>query len=157
MITEQKKRIIQDSLQHLAVAQAGAVAEIERTMEVLSRALGLEVRPNLSLAKSTNDSEGHRKIPVADRTTLSVLWCGQSCFLGNTLLFRFFERLARTPNRYVTYDDLLDDVWNGGMRESTTIRGVAKRLRDRLISAGMKDLARSVNGNESGHYGLILV
>jgi DNA-binding response OmpR family regulator len=157
MMTEQKTRIIQQSLQHLAATHAGAVAEIERTMRVLAGAMDLAYWSNQASATVAGIAARHDGVPVADWGTLSVLWQGQSCFLGNTLPFRFFERLARTPNRYVSHDDLLDDVWGGGPRESTTIRGVAKRLRDRLVAAGMEDLAQSVKGSESGYYGLIFV
>ena len=156
MVTEQKTQIIQESLRHLAATHAAAVAEIERTMQVL--AIAMETEPWLGEYPATAaKTSARRDGPAADRPTLSAVWRGRSCFLGNTLLFRFFERLARTPNHYVTYAALLDDVWEGDVRSKATIRGVAKRLRDRLCAGGMSDLAQAVNGSEAGHYGLILV
>ncbi len=94
--------------------------------------------------------------PTVDRETLSVSWKNHTCFLGNTLLLLFFERLARSPNRYVSHLDLLDEVW-GGERKASTIRGVAKRLRDRFQEAGMGKLAKAIDGSVTGYYGLKLV
>lgn len=93
--------------------------------------------------------------PIADWPTFSVLWQGQSCFLGNTLLFRFFEKIARRPNCYCSHQDLLDDVW-GGPRADASIRNVVKRLRDRLVASGMSRLAEAIDGSVAGHYVLLL-
>ncbi len=148
MLTNEKKTLIQESLRSLAASHTAAVVQIEETMSVLLRALELD-------DNAAKDSKaGHR--PRADATTFSVEWRGRTCFLGNTLLFWLFERLARSPNRYVAHVDLLDDVWRSE-RESSTIRGVAKRLRDRLVAADMEELAAAIDGSVSGYYGLILV
>lgn len=148
MLTTEKKQLIQESLRRLAASHAAAVAQIEEAMTVLAGALELE-QPRGEEERGTNR-------PVADATTFSVIWQGRTCFLGNTLLFWMFERLARSPNRYVAHIDLLDEVWRRE-RQSSTIRGVAKRLRDRLIAADMRDLAAAIDGSVSGHYGLKIV
>lgn len=84
-----------------------------------------------------------------------MIWIGRRCFLGRTLTFKLFERLARRPNQYVTYDRLLQDVWNG-LRSNEAIRSVVKELRRKLIDAGMSDLAEAIDGSNRECYGLIL-
>ena len=93
--------------------------------------------------------------PVADHSSLSVVWEGRRCYLGRTLLFRFFERLARRPNQYVTYERLLQDVWDGP-RSNEAIRSVVRDLRRKLKGAGMDDLAGAIDGSNRECYGLIL-
>ncbi len=101
--------------------------------------------------------EGHNPNhqPVADHGTFSVIWIGRRCFLGRTLAFKLFERLARRPNQYVTYERLLQDVLNG-LRSNEAIRSVVKELRRKLIDAGMSDLADAIDGSNRECYGLIL-
>ena len=158
MITHQNNQLIREKLKSLAEWHAAAVAKIEETIALLSQMLDGDdsFDEPCGISVSERGSDSLSDYPVAERTTLRILWRGRSCFLGNTLLFRFFERLARSPNRYVSHEDLLEDVW-GGPRESVTIRGVAKRLRDRLMQAGMTELAEAIDGSSSSHYGLILV
>ena len=160
MITPEKKRFIQEALRRLATSHTASVAEFEETIALLTNVLELDelevdraLRPTAD-QQSTGSVES--ALPTADRTTFTIIWRGRFCFLGNTLLFRLFERLVRSPNRYVPHVDLLDDVWDGP-REGSTIRGVAKRLRDQLAMSGMEDLAQAIDGNISGHYGLMLV
>ncbi len=158
MITAEAKRQIQQSLQLLAAANAAAVEQIERTISLLAIALELDdcvSRARKASGGAVRDLRADDR-PIVNLATFSVAWRGRTCFLGNTLLFWFFDRLASCPNRYVSHVDLLDDVWRGE-RESTTIRGVAKRLRDRLSRCGMEELANSIDGSVPGHYGLILV
>lgn len=140
MLTIKKKQQIQESIQSLTASHAAVVAQISFLIDTLE----LEV-PTSSVTS---------KQPVADEATFCISWQGRNCFLGNTLLFRMFHRLARSTNRYVTHLDLLDDVWHED-RETSTIRNVVKRLRDQLIAADMKELASAING-VSGHYGLFL-
>lgn len=151
MLEAGKKRLIKDSLRALAASHAAAVAQIEETMAVLSGALELD-------DPGDGGEPGHKasRRPVADVTTFNVVWRGKTCFLGNTLLFWLFARLARTPNHYVAHADLLEEVWRA-KRESSTIRGVAKRLRDRLVDSDMADLASAIDGSVTGYFGLKLV
>ena len=146
MLSIEKRHKIQESLRALAQTHALAVAQIEETISILEQMLELDVA-----ARPTS-----KHLPVADATTFCVTWQDRTCFLGNTLLFWLFHRLLLSPNRYVAHIDLLDDVWKGD-RETSTIRGVAKRLRDKLAAAEMKDLAESIDGTVAGYYGLILV
>lgn len=155
MITTRNKRLIQESLRSLAEKHSAVVDQLEHTMAVLAGVL--EIDDAIALTESAGPPHAERgAAPVADQKTMSIHWRGKSCQLGNTLLFWFFERLVRSPNQYVSHVDLLESVWDG-QREGATIRGVAKRLRDRLAAAGMADLAEAIDGSVSGYYGLILV
>lgn len=155
MITAEKKREIQEQLRFLAETNATAVAQIEKTIALLAIALELD-DPFSPADSSPGPLQAADHCPLLDHTTFSVKWQDRTCFLGNTLLFHFLARIARCPNRYVTHVDLLEEVW-GGEREATTIRGVAKRLRDRLTASEMEKLANLIDGSVPGHYGLILV
>ena len=75
--------------------------------------------------------------------------------MGNTLPFKFLERLARRPNQLVPCDQLLDDVWEC-YRSREAMRSVVKVLRQKLGQAGMQDLARAIDGTTARHYGLML-
>ncbi len=144
MLTSKKKRLIQESIRSLTRSHAAAIAQIENTISVLIKTLELEI-PDFV------DPKLH---PVVDENTFSITWQNHTCFLGNTLLFWFFHRLAQSPNRYVPHVDLLEDVWHSE-RHSSTIRGVVKRLREELVASGMQQLASAIDGRVSGHYGLI--
>jgi len=96
-----------------------------------------------------------RHRPLVDESTLSVRWNGHTCPLGHTILFRLAARLARQPNQYITADQLLSDVWDGGVKSPGTIRSAVRHLRERLSSAGMGDIAAAIQGTD-GRYGLIL-
>lgn len=65
------------------------------------------------------------------------------------------ERLARRPNVYVTYEQLLDDVWDGQLRSETAIRSVVRELRRSLREAGMHAVADAIHG-QGRCYGLML-
>lgn len=101
---------------------------------------------------AAKDSDGR---PIVDHTTFTVHWGGKTCYLGNTLPFKLFERLARRPNQLVHCDQLLDDVWQC-CRSREAMRSVVKVLRQKLVRAGMKDLARAIDGTTARHYGLML-
>ena len=146
MLSIEKRQQIQESLRALAQTHAVAVAQIEETISILEQMLELDVA-----ARPTS-----KHLPVADETTFCITWQSRSCFLGNTLLFWLFHRLLLSANRYVAHVDLLDDVWKGA-RETSTIRGVAKRLRDKLVESEMQELADAIDGTVAGYYGLILV
>lgn len=146
MLSSEKRQQLRESIRTLVASQVAMVTEIEEMISCLLQASEIdETPPKVS-----------EHWPVADISTFCVVWEGRTCFLGNTLLFWLFHRLAQSPNGYVAHVDLLDDVWKGN-REASSIRGVAKRLRDRLVAAGMQDLARAIDGTVSGYYGLMLV
>lgn len=145
------KEQIREILKNLAYTHSLVVEQMESMIRVLTQMLEAEE------ALLSEERTGHRRDwPLANQVTFSAEWQGKSCFLGNTLLFWFFERLSRTPNRFVSHEELLDQVW-GGDRTTSTIRGVAKRLRDKLDESGMPELSERIDGSETGYYGLIMV
>lgn len=93
--------------------------------------------------------------PLVDTSTFSVRWAGRTCCLRRTVLFRLAARLARQPNQYVTADQLLSDVWEGGVKSPETIRSAVRHLRQQLNRAGMHNLAGAIHA-AGGCYGLIL-
>lgn len=148
-----RKQALRETLAALASNHAVVVEQLELIIRLLSEELAEDVAPPPvpnPLLVPTRSSKA-----LLDRDTFCVHCRGRVCYLGNTLLFRFFERISRSPNKYVSYSALLDDVW-GGPRDHASIRGVAKRLRDRLASHGMAELSESVDGTNPGYYGLIL-
>ncbi|WP_437226581.1 helix-turn-helix domain-containing protein [Planctomicrobium sp. SH661] len=158
MNRKRRKEEISASLKLLAATYVRTVRQLERQMEetlaTLCRELELEDAGWLDSVLAIDvdvapPSSAFR--PVADRSTLSVVFQGKSCFLGNTLLFRFFEALSRRPNRYFAHSELLDEVW-GGQRSESSIRNVAKRLRDRLVLTGMAEVANAIDGSTAGYY-----
>ena len=143
------------TLEVLATTHARTVNEFRDRLTALSRELGLpEIDCGAHLASAAVERcAASAEPPVADTTTLSVHWNGSVCFLGNTLLFRFYQKLSQRPNRYFTYAELLADVW-GAPRSHETIHNVVKRLRDRLLKAKMGPIAQAIDGSEQGHYAL---
>ncbi len=84
-----------------------------------------------------------------------VKWNNLYCDFGPILPFRLLAYLAKYPNRYITHSELLSQVWHA-MRSPGALRSVVTDLRVRLCRAGMSDLAKAVDGHQSGHYGLML-
>ena len=159
MTTKVQKSQIAESLRNLVAAYSKALAHLEDALAVLCKELELgeiEIfqRRLVTLQDATHDPEDAAR-PITDQLLLSIRWRGKSCFLGNTLPFWFFERLARRPNQYYSYEQLLEDVWEGP-RTFAAVRSVAKVLRRKLVEAGMDDLAKAIDGSVSGHYGLML-
>lgn len=70
--------------------------------------------------------------PLVDNSTFSVCWAGRTCCLRRTILFRLAQRLARHPNQYVTPDQLLRDVWDGGVKSPDTIRSAGATAPNRV-------------------------
>ncbi|TWU18283.1 hypothetical protein Poly21_04440 [Allorhodopirellula heiligendammensis] len=149
----ERKRAIREALTTLASSHAIVAQQIELAIELLNQEIQSDEE---SLPFRVVQRFGILHNSLVDVDSQSVIWKGQSCFLGNRLLFRFFERISRYPNQFISYDVLLDDVW-GGPRENSSIRGVAKRLRDRLALGGMAELASAIDGSNAGFYRLILV
>lgn len=128
------------------------IDDVTKNLESTTPSFRLSVATRRLPPTAGNDSDGH---PIIDRTTFTVHWGGKSCFLGNTLPFKLFERLARRPNQLVPCDQLLDDVWQC-CRSRDAMRSVVKVLRQKLSQAGMEDLAVAIDGTTARHYGLML-
>jgi len=151
----EKQERIRQTLRSLAEAQAATIQLMEQALELMSEELSLDP---VTFWKSRESGYAFRvtsKTSLIDTETLTISFRGRSCFLGNTLPFRLFHRLACRPNAYVSYEDLLADVWDGE-RTDEAIRSVVKTLRGKLRQAGMKQLADSIDGSVPGHYALRL-
>jgi hypothetical protein len=148
-----------ERLNQLATCLEQAVRLAEETIEEVTA--NLEVTRPRSRSFSTPekrqlaDNQDSCGLPIVDRRTFAIHWRGKTCYLGNTLPYKFFERLARRPNQLIPCDELLDDVWQG-LRSREAIRSVVKVLRQKLGQAGMDVLARSIDGRTPHHYGLML-
>jgi len=113
---------------------------------------GLADRPGPALV-SPGSNGRHR--PLLDESTMCVVWDDKNVHLGHTIAFRLLARLARRPNQYVTHLDLLEDVWDGEDRETTTIRSTVRHLQRKLRAGGMPELAAAIRGH-NGRYMLEL-
>jgi DNA-binding response OmpR family regulator len=92
---------------------------------------------------------------LIDRESLSVTFHGKTCFLSNTIPFKFLCHLARRPNTYISHEELLSEVWQG-YRSDAAVRSVVKTLRAKLRQAGLAALAEAIDGSAAGHYSLKL-
>lgn len=143
---------IQETLSALLATNARLAIDLENAILNLSRVL----ESSASLQKIGLSRSSASRCPKVDHRTKELIWKGRSCFLSNSVLLRLAERLVQTPNILISHTVLLEDVW-GSVRSESTIRGAAKRLRDQLAEAGMKDLAEAIDGSVHGHYRLNLV
>lgn len=144
------------SLRALAEAFAAMMHILEGTCELLGREAALDPRDFFDRRGSALTLAGDAANPVLDRSRLTVAFGGRTCFLGNTISFRLLLRLARRPGTFVPYEELLEDVWGGGVRSDTSVRGAIRTLRRKLRGAGLDALAAAIDGTVSGHYGLTL-
>lgn len=92
---------------------------------------------------------------ILDPAAKTITFRGCTCCLGNTLVFRMIERLARRPNQFISFDRLIRDVWDGQPKSDEAIRSLVKELRDRLRKNGMCRLASAIRGQKKA-YALIL-
>jgi len=150
-IVDQTGRIVQ-RLAQLANCLDQVVQLTEEIIDDVSVNLGNMPQGTRLFVAAKKDSDHY---PTTDRTNFVIHWRGKSCYLGNTLPFKFFERLARRPNQLVPCDQLLDDVWQC-CRSREAMRSVVKVLRQKLGQAGMDDLADAIDGTTARHYGLML-
>lgn len=107
------------------------------------------------LAEPPHQRSEEPTLSLIDDATFSVRWHGRNCHLGYTISYRLLLCLCRRPNRFISHQELFDVVW-GGPRSESALRSAIADLRKRLTRAGMKDLARAIDGHNFGHYGLRL-
>ena len=151
----EKREKIRQTLRSLAEAHASEMKLMEQMSALLHEELALDAAtfwktrgPALGSTRSDHPLQ-------IDRDRLTVSFRDKSCFLGNTLPFRLVDYLARHLNTYLTYTDLLENVWECRCTDSA-IRSVVKRLRSSLRQSGMDDLANAVDGSVPGRYALRL-
>jgi hypothetical protein len=150
-----KREQIRRTLTNLAAAQASTIQLMEQTLALISDELALDPLSYWKSWQPLQSTSTSSSWPVADEELLEIRYQDRRCFLGNTLPFRFFARLTRRPNSYLTYEELLEDVWQGE-RSDSAIRTVVKRLRILLRRAEMADLAEAIDGSVPGRYALRL-
>ena len=152
-MTTTTREQIRRTLYNLATAHATTIELMEHTLELLGEELALDAKTFWQARITLMGSDRSTNGPVVDSGSLEVVYHGKRCFLGNTILYRLIERLSRKPNKYFTYDELLQCVW-GGIRSDSTVRTAVKRLRATLRQAGMGELADSIDGSSPGRYSL---
>lgn len=150
-----KQERIRQTLKSLAEAHAATITLMEEALALMTEELALDPITFWKSRGSPTVFASPTKTALFDTEMLTITFHGKSCFLGNSLPFRFFVRLARRPNTYVAYEDLLTDVWDG-VRTDEAIRSVVKTLRNKLREAKMSVLADAIDGSVPGHYGLKL-
>ena len=146
-----RREHIRRSLSSLADSYAATMAVMEQTLTLLCEELALGP---LAQFPTPAAPPGKDAGLVIDAALLTVRFRGKACFLGNTLPFRFLAGLARRPDRYFTYEELLADVWEGCCRSDASVRSVVKVLRRKLREAGMGELADAIDGTVAGRYAL---
>ena len=149
-----REQQLRDSLKRLSAIHSAEMARLEESISTIQAELNLLACPSQALPGLPEQRSGV-PLPIIDRDAMTVVYGGNRCFLGNTLMLKFLERLARRPNNYISYQILLADVWNG-IREPASVRSVVKELRSKLRAAGMSRLADAIDGRVAGHYGLML-
>ena len=154
---KQTDRIV-ERLTQLAEAHARAVCLLGEIVSALCEDLDLDAASIVAVdpgAAGLPPAQACKPIPVADPNTLAVHWNGRTCFLGKTLAFKLFERLARRPNHFFSHAVLLDDVWQCQVTKEA-MRSVIKTLKQKLRTAGMEDLAMAIDGSRRECYGLMV-
>ena len=151
----EKQERIRQILKSLAEAQAATITLMEKVLALMTEELALDPFTYWKSHRSPSASDDRHKDFLFDLEMLTINFQGKKCFFGNTLPFRLFVRLARRPNTYVRYDDLLAEVWDAA-RTNEAIRSVVKTLRSKLRAAKMAALAEAIDGSVPGHYGLRL-
>jgi DNA-binding response OmpR family regulator len=154
MTHEQRERL-KCSLRTLADYQAATMRLFEETFSLIcdERTMEpLEYFRNFFRSDSTKSPDNL----IVDQARFTIAYQGKKCFLGSSLPFHFLAYLAGRPNTFVTYADLLEEVWQGSKRSDAAVRSTAKVLRNKLRLAGLTNLAEAIDGSEPGHFALKL-
>jgi DNA-binding response OmpR family regulator len=150
-----RREQIQRSLRGLAQSYSATMDLMQRTFELLCDEWALDPQTYFRVRTNFPHRQSSEQTALTNDRLLTVNHRGKSCFLGNTLPYRFLARLAECPNTYVSYEDLLAEVWQN-KRSDSAVRSVVKILRDKLRKAGMNDLSLAIDGRVAGHYALRL-
>ena len=144
--------LVIDAFAELATLHAAAAATADRVWSALAEHDGASSEGIFSGNFPHECSRQHRLI--IDATTFTVKWRDQSCHLGPTILFKLIRRLARRPDRFLTSDTLMEDVWERRCSD-TAIRSAIKRLRWALHDAEMSEVAAAIRARGKC-YGIFL-
>lgn len=150
-----RREQIQRSLRNLAASYSAALTILEDTLKLLDEEFALDPATYLQRRGVSGENDKDQRYLVNPKR-LSVTFEGKTCFLGNSLPFKFLSRLAREPNAYVSHEELLTDVWNDRSVSDSALRSVVKMLRNKLRQDGLARLADAIDGTQPGHYSLKL-
>ncbi|VTU02517.1 unnamed protein product : Uncharacterized protein OS=Desulfovibrio aespoeensis (strain ATCC 700646 / DSM 10631 / Aspo-2) GN=Daes_1584 PE=4 SV=1: QueC [Gemmataceae bacterium] len=134
-----------------AVDPEELVGQSVAARSLLGAALGRTVGPR---ATTPAPPAASRDFCVV-RETFSVTYDGHSCDLGNTLEFRFVERLHRARGTYLPIPVIGKDVWDDEAVSKNAVQAVASNLRRKLRRLELPE--DFVDGSQKGHYGLRLL
>lgn len=151
---ETREHQIRTILQRLSAVQVAEFSALQESIDFFQGELD-KISDEPQIPTGVQNWNANSELVILNHSMMCVEYGGKSCFLGNTLMFKFLERLARRPNRYVSYEVLFDEVWCA-IRERSSVRSVVKELRAKLLAAGMAGLSEAIDGRVSGHYGLML-
>lgn len=152
----QRREKIDRSLRVLAQTYRSMIEVMENTLALLCEEFQLDPLTYFKTHSPARPALVADDNLAVDPALLSVTFRGKVCYLGNTLPFRLLYHLAQRPNRYIDYEELLTEVWQRTVSDSS-VRSVVKTLRSRLRQAGLADLANAIDGTARGHYALKLV
>lgn len=93
--------------------------------------------------------------PTADRDAFVFRYGSGECTLGNSVEFRFIERLCRSPEVYIDTGKLMEDVWEGRVVQKNTVAKTACNLRRKIREAGVSGV--EIDGMQKDHYRLHLI
>lgn len=144
-------QLIRSSLMRLVDAQTAAISLLQGSIQTLQ--IELDALGSTSPFQS-NLPTRHDSLKI-DREIWAVTFRGHCCELGDSLQLRFLERLLRSPDHYVSYEHLLEDVWQEN-RDDTAVRSLVKVLRHKLRCFGMSEVANAIDGHVKRHYRLKL-
>ena len=132
-----------------------------KTMTLLVSQLSEELARSASIAgpsaihvdeASTSSAETTSVAGVLiDQGRFTVRCGGQTCFLGNTNEYRLLVRLHKARGDYVSYSDLIEDVWGGNEVKDRTIHKAVHSLRRKLRNAGLPE---GIIIAQTGYYAL---
>jgi hypothetical protein len=87
--------------------------------------------------------------PLVDDAGMAVVWRGERCPLGYSRLLDLVDRLVRNPGAWIPYKRLLRETWNQPYLSEGTVKVAVARLKKRLSTHGMAELANMIH--TSGH------
>lgn len=140
-----------------AVVTSCAVAVVDRTYppaSLLGALIGREPQPEPEPepVPPPPPAEPIPRQPVTtDRLTFEARQGSLALRLGNTVEFRFLERLARTPDVFVPVDALATAGWGDAGTSGLSIQTAVSNLRRKFRRRGFVVL---IDGKQAGHYRL---
>lgn len=106
------------------------------------------------LGTQTPSPESLFNRPMVDGAAMTVTWQGTTCRLRSRIHVALMIALTRRLGRFVTFEQLLNEVWSGDERDDGTVRSTVRHLRGVLRVAGMDTLAEAIHSS-GRRYGLV--